>query len=348
MENKINIAELLKDCPRGMELDCTIWGWDDIEFIHINTKDKDYPIVCIVKYPTGNYSICAFTKYGYYSISDSKCVIFPKGKTTWEGFIPPIKFKDGDVVISTSNNIHLISCRDKYNGGWESCCGIIHGKFDSTKTAHVIPARFATEEEKQLLFDTIKEHGYKWNSYTKTLEELPMFKVGDRIKHKSSGLYCTLGKYSEGISAYYTNIGLSITSTDLEHWELVPYKPYFKIGDNIRHKKNTTIIKTIGHIYSDSYALYDGHLLYFKEQDEWELIPNKFNINTLKTFDKVLVRCGNNGSWNPQFFSRYRPDSTFPFECTYNSWAQCIPYKGNEHLSVTTNDCNDYYKTWKE
>ena len=26
MENKINIAELLKDCPEGMELDCTMFN----------------------------------------------------------------------------------------------------------------------------------------------------------------------------------------------------------------------------------------------------------------------------------------------------------------------------------
>lgn len=25
MENKINLVELLKDCPQGMELDCTIY-----------------------------------------------------------------------------------------------------------------------------------------------------------------------------------------------------------------------------------------------------------------------------------------------------------------------------------
>ena len=46
MENKINIAELLKDCPRGMELDCTVY--DNIIFdsvvnwvypIRVKTKD---------------------------------------------------------------------------------------------------------------------------------------------------------------------------------------------------------------------------------------------------------------------------------------------------------------------
>lgn len=25
---------------------------------------------------------------------------------------------------------------------------------------------------------------------------------------------------------------------------------------------------------------------------------------------------------------------------------QCIPYEHNEHLRGTTNDCDDFYKTW--
>ena len=30
MENKLNISELLKDCPKGMELDCTLF--EGLEF----------------------------------------------------------------------------------------------------------------------------------------------------------------------------------------------------------------------------------------------------------------------------------------------------------------------------
>lgn len=26
---------------------------------------------------------------------------------------------------------------------------------------------------------------------------------------------------------------------------------------------------------------------------------------------------------------------------------QCIPYEDNEHLLGTTNDCDEYYKTWE-
>ena len=40
---KINIAQLLKDCPQGMELDCTML--DDVVFEKISFGVPNYPIV---------------------------------------------------------------------------------------------------------------------------------------------------------------------------------------------------------------------------------------------------------------------------------------------------------------
>ena len=294
MENKINIAEILKDCPKGMELDCTLF--EGLEFDGI--VDNEYlPIRCRVKNPNGGYNVYNFTKYGcWIDTTFAKCVIFPKGKTTWEGFQRP--FKDGDILATDLGSVFFLNMRhntDEYYGcyvgiggdssfhicvpfAYKECCGL------------------ATEEEKQKLFEAIKDNGYKWNVNTKTLEKLPIFKVGDRIKEKQSNI----------------------------------------IGEIIDVQKNKYNVRI------DDKGLY----LYFREQDNWELVPNKFDINTLKPFDKVLVRCGNNGLWNPQFFAKYRPHSKFPFTCTYNSWSQCVPYEVNEHLLDTADDCDNFYKTW--
>lgn len=120
--------------------------------------------------------------------------------------------------------------------------------------------------------------------------------------------------------------------------------PYFKIGDKIRHKNDKTIIKTINYIYHDSYALCDNHLLYFKEQDEWELISDKFDITTLKPFEsRVLVRDADCYEWEADIFGRY---SDGYIDLGGGKWKQCIPYEGNEHLLGTTNDCDEFYKTW--
>lgn len=86
MEKRINVAELLKDCPQGMKLDCTMF--EGIEFDSI-IDSESLPIRCRIKNPHGGYTVYNFTKYGcLFGAAFAKCVIFPKGKTTWEGFVP--------------------------------------------------------------------------------------------------------------------------------------------------------------------------------------------------------------------------------------------------------------------
>lgn len=170
---KLNIAELLKDCPTGMELDSTLF--EGLEFDCI--VDNEYlPIRCRIKHPNGGYTVYNFTKYGcWLDTTFAKCVIFPKGKTTWEGFQRP--FKDGDVVASDSSG-WLGIIKNKYNTEYYTihCAldGTFHYKF-LTKGEYCF-SRFATEEEKQKLFDAIKANGYKWNQDTKTLEKLEVSK----------------------------------------------------------------------------------------------------------------------------------------------------------------------------
>ena len=91
---KINIAELLKDCPRGMELDCI--NYNGVVTFEEISNCSDYPIKITVKY-NNECATHTLTKYGQTCISSyNKCIIFPKGKTTWEGFHRP--FKDGDII----------------------------------------------------------------------------------------------------------------------------------------------------------------------------------------------------------------------------------------------------------
>lgn len=117
MENKINVAEILKLCPPGMELDCTMY--EGVKLDNVAVEECDYPIKIVTK--SGFET--RLTKYGQnVKLDDAKCVIFPKGKTTWEGFEPSCKFKVGDIVTY------------KYEIGLVS---MILNKFDNfTKTCH--------------------------------------------------------------------------------------------------------------------------------------------------------------------------------------------------------------------
>lgn len=172
---KLNIAEILKDCPKGMELDSPLF--DDVHFDFID--DVCDIINCYIQDSTKKTGI-SFSKYGCYSsISKSKCVIFPKGKTTWDGFVPPCRFEDGDVVFY-SNTIAI------FKEWGDETLFRTHCVFYPTVSNPVHQfeisrplfgkgirreARFATEEEKQKLFEAIEANGYQWDTETKTLEK---------------------------------------------------------------------------------------------------------------------------------------------------------------------------------
>ena len=174
MENRINVAELLKDCQGGMELDCSIL--EGIEFDSI-IDSESLPICCRIKNPHGGYTVYNFTKYGcLFDAAFAKCVIFPKGKTTWEGFVPPCKFKDGDVMATKNTcGIHIFiynntTDEDNRYGYYVALTCIGNFKINGVCSGRTY--RLATEEEKGKLFQAIKENGYKWDEETKTLDKL--------------------------------------------------------------------------------------------------------------------------------------------------------------------------------
>lgn len=177
MNENLNLVEILKDCPKGMELDCTMF--DNATFDGI-IENRLYPI----KVDVGDGITMMLTKYGQYMDDDfAKCIIFPKGETTWEGFVPPCEFKDGDILsyqCGTLQNrtIYIYRYHKRFNTSYYVALSGDDNEFRIDNTGkwalngYNDTARFATEEEKQKLFKAIKDNGYKWNAETKTLEKL--------------------------------------------------------------------------------------------------------------------------------------------------------------------------------
>lgn len=84
-----------------------------------------------------------------------------------------------------------------------------------------------------------------------------------------------------------------------------------------------------------------------KELKKVEQNPtNKFDITTLKPFDKVLVRNKSNEVWTANFYSHYDATSDKPFICVgwseMNEYRYCIPYDVNKELLGTTNNSEEY------
>ena len=101
---------------------------------------------------------------------------------------------------------------------------------------------------------------------------------------------------------------------------------------------------------------YDGECILFPSltQRDWSKFERfwdkskveKFDVNTLQPFDKVLVRNYNNRIWEPDFFGYIKGDWVWSLQTAYN---QCIPYNDEtKHLCGTNNDCPDHYKCWEE
>jgi hypothetical protein len=269
--------------------------------------------------------------------------------------------KDGDVIFYDEGWTCIFKC---IHGIWYSshCFITTDGEFHTGYERHVVDSTInahpATKEQCNFLFQKIKESGYKWNAETKTLEKIivPKFKAGDKIKGKNERFPSTRTIYSyvDGIG-YTTTIHDWVRIEDQDNWELVPTHK-FKVGDKIVKKDNSTecwYVQGVDTNCNSDYFYYivaKGQLanLHFKEQDEWELVPNKFDISTLKAYDKVLVRDTNVQVWVADLFSHVldRPLRGYTFACVGHYSYQCIPYEGNEHLLGTNNDCDEYYKNW--
>lgn len=104
---------------------------------------------------------------------------------------------------------------------------------------------------------------------------------------------------------------------------------------------------------------YNGECTLFpsKDQKDWSKFERfwdkpkveKFDVNTLHPFDKILARDGDKQSWNCEFFSHINNICQYSIIGLGLSYKWCIPYnEETKHLIGTTNDCPDYYKWWEK
>lgn len=312
MKDKINVAELLRDCPKGMELDCTMF--DNVTFervahngIWINyLNDKNYKYEIYLD-NEGCLPVASL------NITTTKCVIFPKGKTTWEGFHRP--FKDGDILVHTQNQRFIMSIYHKRITEslikthcilWDEDEGL---SINMNICCYSDNTRLATEEEKQKLFDAIKDNGYRWNSETKTLDKLidPKFNIGDKVKHKCDK----------------NNTVITITGSKNDYY-------YIQYYNNIKNE-------------------YQNEKISFTDQDKYELIIDKFDINTLIPFEsRVLVRENKTDVWEPAFYGFFNQHNKRFYTASRGTWLMCIPYnEDTKHLTGTSDECIDFYKNWQ-
>lgn len=176
----MNIANLLKYCPKGTKLYSPIWG--EVEFIEVVSSNN-----IIIKSPDDN-EVLFYCNGAYHR--NGECVLFPsKDQRDWSKFRLPLK--RGDIMMKADGTIPFIANGEFYKDtSPKYICGIDSIEQFSTgiygwTTQFYIPA---SEEAKKELFNKMAEAGYKWNVDTLELEKIePTFKEDyqyDKKQHK--------------------------------------------------------------------------------------------------------------------------------------------------------------------
>ena len=168
MENKINIAEILRDMPKGTKLYSPLFGKCE----YISVVDSEYPIVIKAQSKDGAISRFLMKDGRYFGrYEDTECLLFPSVKMRdWSKF-----FKRGDVVIDEDSKTMVVFdswANDDYTefnttidyykisdkwGKEDICCTGIHRK--------------ATDEERAEFIATAeKYYGGKYNPETLQVE----------------------------------------------------------------------------------------------------------------------------------------------------------------------------------
>lgn len=154
----------------------------------------------------------------------------------------------------------------------------------------------------------------------------------------------------EGTKFYSSDFGeVTFFKVSPYDWEHYPIKLHYPSEISSR-PLIASLTKNGQNVYG-----YDGECTLFpsKTQRDWSKFVRfwdkpkveRFDVNTLQPFDKVLVRDYLNGCWNVDIFG-FRLNNYI--RCT-TTWRYCIPYnEDTKHLVGTDEDCPEYYKWWKE
>lgn len=108
MNENLNLAEILKDCPKGTKLYSTIFG--EVEFGFIGDISI-YPIVLMVN--GGNEYLTSEGKL--FNQFDGECILFPsKEQRDWSKFKP----KKDRFDLKTLQPFDKVLARDTENSNW--------------------------------------------------------------------------------------------------------------------------------------------------------------------------------------------------------------------------------------
>ena len=316
MEEKINIAAILKDKPNGIRLYSPIFGECSFSLVREETYD-----ICVKKH---NGVIEYFNSEGLY-FTLGEVMLFPsKSMRDWRKFA----WKKGDLLInscgfqcifkewSSDDYTKFNGCYSNSRDGYEDVSNAETANF--VKLDNNTTYEYIKEIERKL--------GGKLNLKTLEIEKQSEFKDGDVLFVKCNvDAFIEIFKHSKKNGGLYDHASLDTATQDLD----ISGK-YGIGGYEITEIRLAT--------EEEKQQLFDALA---KKGKVWDAEKKKVvdikKEHQFKPFEKVLVRDSFDDVWRASFFSHIKEnDGRYVTTCV--TWKFCIPYEGNEHLLGTTNN----------
>lgn len=327
METKINVAEILKDKPKGTKL------YSDICCGECVLNEVSENAIYVDMYNEERFWY--FSVYGtIYAFPNGGVLLYPSYEMRdWRKFA----WKKGDVLVSNDGKREVLFktwANDSYTKFVGLHCLIINDneevEYDNGTTVFNTNdfKGIEAEDDVQTYIKTIEEKlGGKLNRETLEVEKAqPEFKDGDILLYKSA-------KFTFFSSIFILNTNRNEMSSYVR----------FSIG-----KGSIDYDVPVCNLYTDRfrYATEEEKQQLFdalaKEGKAWnaekkEIVDLKPKIK-FKPFDKVVARDGEDLVWFADLFSHIDKENN-RFACVGNLWNVCLPYnEETAKLIGTTNN----------
>ena len=372
MNEYIDLRKILKDCPKGTILYSLIHGY--VEFSQI--LDKGSRVIEVISITSsGKRYVEHYTFRGQlHSVyNNDECVLFPsQTQRDWSKFTAPWykkpieqKFKVGQYITDGYDIGQIIEddCHCYKILDLTGCNNTII-PFTLQDNYHLWTIQDAKDGDVlcresgwMCIFKALNNHTNTFSSYCFMDSDKCFFNIGidghtldkNFIKAYNGEIYPATKEQCDIFFQKMKEAGYKWNNETKTLENLV--KPKFKVGDRVRNKEtNKHDVYEIRKVYADCYWIAGfPWMIYMKYQDQYELIPNKFDPKTLKVLDKVLVKDTPAKLWNIGIFSHYVESDTFPYKCVGNYYKLCIPYNDDtKHLVGTTEEAPDFYRYWED
>ena len=329
MEEKINVAEILKDKPQGTKLYNLLYNID-VELDTIVTTGTKTIVWCTDKIDNNDACHRFYSKFGTIEgHPDGLQILLPsKEMRDWRKF-----FKKGDVLVSKDRNVHIIfekfedDAYTKFRGKhylWEEGDSMVSFEENEYYMQTSDFNKANKEDAQEYIYKIEKILGGKLNRETLEIEKAqPEFKDWDFITIKLPRGRSLIGVFkAEDDKKYYLHANLD--SRDI-----------ITISEDSYCKKSTCIAR----LSTEEEKMHFFDVLAKKgktwDAEKKQIVDLKPKVE-LKPFDKVLVRDSQSDKWRVNLFGYIDKDEYY--HCAFANWVYCIPYAGNEHLLGTTKD----------